>query len=418
MPLRFKFSKVAIGALKTPAKGRSTVYDVTVAKLAVRVTSAGSKAFYLVKREGARMTWIRLGSFPELSVEQAQRKANELLGEYAKGNNPAATKRAEKQKQTLEHAFERYMAMHALPHAVKVADDLRALWERCVGLMPIAETKKHGRPRSKHPAGVDWSGRKLDSITNSDVRALHAAIGASHPTMANRVVELISTVFNRAIEWGFDGANPTVGIRPFKEAKRDRFIQSEELPKFFAALADDSSADFQHFVLLALLTGARRTNVLAARWEDIYLDRATWRIPDTKSGEPMMVALVDEAVAILRSRRPQASGFVFPAASATGHVTPPKKRWQALIARAGIEDLRIHDLRRSLGSWQAITGASLLIIGKSLGHKSADATMIYSRLSMDPVRASVNTATSAMLEAGGLKKAAKVQPIKRRKTVA
>ena len=100
-------------------------------------------------------------------------------------------------------------------------------------------------------------------------------------------------------------------------------------------------------------------------------------------------------------------GFVFPADSKTGYLSPPAKRWQALLKRAGMADFRIHDLRRSLGSWQAISGASLAIIGKSLGHKSADATLIYARLSMDPVRASVNTATTAMLQAAGVKKTTK-----------
>jgi integrase len=96
-------------------------------------------------------------------------------------------------------------------------------------------------------------------------------------------------------------------------------------------------------------------------------------------------------------------------------MTPPKKRWQALLKRAKVPDLRIHDLRRSLGSWQALGGASLSIIGKSLGHKSPSATAIYARLHLDPVRASLNAATSAMLEAAGVKKAAEVVPIKRRK---
>ena len=115
---------------------------------------------------------------------------------------------------------------------------------------------------------------------------------------------------------------------------------------------------------------------------------------------------------IFEARNPQKSGFVFPAMSATGHMTPPKKRWQNLIKRCGIEDLRIHDLRRSLGSWQAITGASLVIIGKSLGHKSAEATMIYARLNTDPVRASVSAATSAMLEAAGMKSADNMLPMR------
>jgi len=292
------------------------------------------------------------------------------------------------------------------------------MWERFLGPLPDVPAKRHGRKRTKHAAGVDWSKKKLEAISNADVRALHAAIGkAGNRTMANRVVELVSSIYNRAVEWGYPGANPAEGIEPFKETKRDRFIQADELPRFFKALAADTSEDFKHFTLLALLTGARRTNVLAMRWQDVDLQAATWRIPETKNDEPQVVALVAEAVEILRERKPKKDGYVFPAPSKTGYMTPPKKRWRALLKRAEVKNLRIHDLRRSLGSWQAISGASLAIIGKSLGHKSADATLVYARLHLDPVRASVAAATSRMLEAAGVKKPAKVLPMKQRKKV-
>lgn len=411
MPQRFKFTKTALEALPAPASGRATVYDSKVPKLALRITAAGSRVFYVVRRNGAKMEWLRLESFPDMSVEQAQKAAERALGEFASGNSPVQARRAQKGVVTLQEAFQAYLDDYAIPKGKKTVDDIRALWERCIGVMPAATPKKHGRPRTKHPAGVDWSARKVDSITAREIESLHLAIGKLHPTMANRVAELLSAVYNRVVR---TVANPAAGVEPFKEHSRDRFIQSNELPRFFKVLADDPSRDFQHFVLLALLTGARRTNVLAMRWEEISFDRSSWRIPDSKNGDPMVLPLVPEVVEVLQAREPQRSGWVFPADSASGHLTPPKKRWRALVARAELDNLRIHDLRRSLGSWQAITGASLTIIGKRLGHKSADATMIYSRLSIDPVRASMTTATSAMLEAGELKKAADVQPIEAR----
>ncbi len=396
-----------------PADGaRRVVYDTVVPKLAVRITHADTRTFYVVKRDGASMAWVKLGTSPDMTPEGARKAAERTLGDFAKGINPATAKRAERQKQTLGEAYERYRVLHVTPRGIKSAEEIRAMWERCLGPLPDLPAKKHGRKRSKHRAGVDWSRRKLDAIDNAAVRALHAATGKTHRTMANRVVELLSSIYNRAIEWGYRGSNPVEGINPFKETKRDRFIQAGELPRFFKALTADTSEDFKHFVLLALLTGARRTNVLSMRWQDVDLQAATWRIPETKNDDPQVVALVPEAVAILRERSPQDAGYVFPAPSKTGHVTPFKKRWRALLQRAEVSDLRVHDLRRSLGSWQAISGASLAIIGKSLGHKSADATMIYARLSLDPVRQSLNTATTAMLAAAGVKQAPDVTPIK------
>jgi integrase len=109
-----------------------------------------------------------------------------------------------------------------------------------------------------------------------------------------------------------------------------------------------------------------------------------------------------QAIEILNDRRAKTnSEWVFPSdGSASGHLADPKKAWQRILARAEIKDLRIHDLRRSLGSWQASTGASGYVIGKSLGHKSQQATQIYARLNLDPVRESVERATQAMMAAG------------------
>jgi integrase len=409
MERRFKFSKGRIQGLARPQpRKRSTYYDTQVQKLAIRLTAAGTRTFFVIRRDGASMAWVKLGTFPDMTVEQARRAADVVLGDFAKGVNPAQRKREDKKKQSLGDAYAQYRELHVIPRGTKSADWIEALWARCLGPLPDAPSKKHGRKRTKHPAGVDWSKRKLDAIDADVVKTLHAAIGRTHQTMANRVVELLSAIYNNAKEHGYPGENPASGVKPFKETKRDRFIQSDELPRFFKALAEDTSEDFKHFVLLSLLTGARRNNVLAMRWQELDLESATWRIPDTKNDEPQLVALVPEAVEILRKRNPQDTGQVFPAPSKTGYLTPPKQRWRALLKRAQVSNLRVHDLRRSLGSWQAISGASLAIIGKSLGHKSADATMIYARLHLDPVRASLNTATSAMLKAAGWKKSADV----------
>src|SRR6266567_453165 len=140
------------------------------------------------------------------------------------------------------------------------------------------------------------------------------------------------------------------------------------------------------------------------RWQEINWQRTTWTIPaeQTKSNETMDVALSPVVMRILESRKAASTReWVFPGRGNTGHLVEPKTAWARILKRAGLQDLRLHDLRRTLGSWQAATGASLPIIGKSLGHKSLAATQIYARLNLDPVRAAVNLATDAMLLAGG-----------------
>jgi integrase len=178
-------------------------------------------------------------------------------------------------------------------------------------------------------------------------------------------------------------------------------------------MAADPMGDF---FLLALLTGARRANVQAMRKSEISLSEGVWRIPMTKNGTSQNVTLSPEAMAVLASRMESVEGdFIFPGTGRTGHLVEPKTAWARILKNASLENLRIHDLRRTLGSWQAKSGASLTIIGKSLNHKTHQATAIYARLDLDPVRQSVNTATAAMFGAGGMKDAADVVQLKQLK---
>jgi integrase len=248
-----------------------------------------------------------------------------------------------------------------------------------------------------------WFKRKASTISKQEIQILHERVRDENGLyQANRLLERISSIFNRAIEWGWHGTNPAEGIRKFREKSRDRFLQPDELPRFFAALEAEDNQTARDYIMLSLLTGARKSNVLAMRWDEIQFERAEWRIPETKNGDPLTVPLSLQAIEILDRRRLGTnSEWVFSVDnSKSGHFTDPKRAWQRVLARAGIKDLRIHDLRRSLGSWQASTGASGFVIGKSLGHKSQQATQIYARLNLDPVRESIERATKAMMSAG------------------
>ncbi|MGA7181262.1 MAG: site-specific integrase [Thiobacillaceae bacterium] len=251
-----------------------------------------------------------------------------------------------------------------------------------------------------------WAKKKLAQITRADVQKLHHSVGTTKGHYAaNRLLALLSGVFNIATDFGlWNKPNPAAGIKKFKEVSRDRFMQADELPRFFEALAEEPNDTIRDYVLVSLLTGARRSNVLSMKWEQVHLEREEWRIPETKNGTSQVVTLSPGVVTVLERRQiDAASEWVFPGEGVQGHLVEPRKGWERILERAGITDLRIHDLRRTLGSWQAKTGASLAIIGKSLNHKSPTATAIYSRLDLDPVRQSVNNANAAMLSAAGIK---------------
>ncbi|MBN8532128.1 MAG: site-specific integrase [Alphaproteobacteria bacterium] len=243
-----------------------------------------------------------------------------------------------------------------------------------------------------------WFQRKASSIARHEVQALHEKIHDENGLyQANRLLERIRAIYNKAIEWEWQGSNPTIGIKKFKEKSRDRFMKRDELPRFFEALSKEENETAKDYILVSLLTGARKSNVLAMRWREINFTTKEWRIPDTKNGEAHTVPLSDRLIEILKARHDAKSGeYVFPGSGKNGHLADPKKAWKRVLDRAGITDLRIHDLRRTLGSWQAATGATTAIIGKVLGHKSPLATKIYERLDLDPVRAAVEMAQDAM----------------------
>ena len=171
------------------------------------------------------------------------------------------------------------------------------------------------------------------------------------------------------------------------------------------------------YIMLSLLTGARRSNVLAMAWAEINLDRATWTIPGSKAKakDNITVPLTTAAIEVLQARAEAtgAQGWVFPGAGKTGHLVEPKKGWQRLLQRAGIEDLRLHDLRRSLASFQIDAGVSLAVIGKGLGHYSQQTTAVYARLAQDPVADAWQKGTDAILVAAGVKSTAEVVPMKK-----
>ncbi|WP_141738703.1 tyrosine-type recombinase/integrase, partial [Acidithiobacillus caldus] len=231
---------------------------------------------------------------------------------------------------------------------------------------------------------------------------------------------LVRAVFNFGIkELDLSLSNPAAGIKMHREESRDRRLHADELPKFFEALAEEENVDIRDYVLLSLLTGGRRSNVLSMRWDEISLERGTWRIPSSKAkaGEAIEVPLSTAAQEILRSRASTngKQGFVFPGPGRAGHLVEPRKGWERILRRAGIEDLRLHDLRRSLASFQIDAGVSLAVIGKGLGHQSQATTAVYARLAQEPVRDAMEKGAAAILAAAGVTNPAKVVPIRKGK---
>lgn len=438
MERKFAFTKERLSAIPPAEKGRREIfYDEKCPSLQIRVTSRGVKTFSYYRRpKGRPPTRISLGRFPGLTIEQARDKVTALAAEIVNGGDRAALKRANRGAPTFATAFEEYLEKKRNRLRKALSDSTKRDYSDLMKL---------------HLSSI--AGLKMSLITKEQVRELHDKISKRSPAQADKCLALISAVYNYALgENLHSGLNPATGILKNPATERERIVTSDELPTLFDALEQSALRDF---FLIALLTGARRSNVASMKWKDINLVDAVWRIPTTKNGHPLSVHLIQKVVEILEVRKANCGAgidYVFPGAGKSGHLVEPKTSWATLIRRASfyrllnamlnkkaltapeyysakklshaslsaaekkyhpiaesrkinpqnysIVDLRIHDLRRTFGSWQGMSGASLPLIGRSLGHKTVAATAIYTRLELDPVRRSVETATAAMLIAG------------------
>ena len=245
---RIAFSRRRLERLPTPVKGRKAYHDDKVIGLTVYVTDSGSKTFYVYKRVHGRPVRYRIGVFPQTTVEQARDIAAEVLGRIAKGEDPQAERQAQRAEMTFGELFAWWRDFYAIPHKVKTWSESQRMYDRYL--------KK-------------WANRPASTISKQDIMAVHRGIGADRKHYANRVVQLVRAIYNRSIrDAGYEGKNPATGIKLFTEESRERFLQPGEITRLFAAVAEESE-DFRDMVFLAILTGARRANLFAMRWEQV-----------------------------------------------------------------------------------------------------------------------------------------------------
>ena len=374
---KIKFTKRKLEALTPPNTGSTTYHDTETQGLKARLAKTGTMTFFVYRKIKGRPERITIGKFPQVTVEQAKKQAQQINAAIAEGKNPNELKRLERQVMTLGELFDYYLENHAKLH--------KKSWK--------TDTVNFRNYMKK------WSNRRITDIDKMQVIKWHSHIGNSIGIYtANRALALLKVMYNKAIEWQlFSNENPCNGIKKFKEKSRDRFIQPHEMSAFLEAVNEEPNHTIRDYIFLSLLTGARKNNVISMRWVEIDFHNKLWLIEDTKNNEPIKIPLMKEAIEVLVYRKEKTlSDWVFPGTGCTGHLVEPKKGWKRILERAGLKDLRIHDIRRTLGSWQAQTGSSLLVIGKTLGHKNPSTTQIYARLNTDPVRESMEKAVGAM----------------------
>lgn len=337
----------------------------------LRITHAGTKSFILKYRnESGKTRQMTLGKYGVLTLKQAREVAREKLVEVSKGDDPLAEREQRKNAETVADLVDTFIEKYSKPR--------KKTWKSDKSRLEVVTDA--------------WGDRNPEDITHSDVDELHRSL-MDTPYRANRTLENIQTMFNFAANEGFlprEKPNPAANVQKFHEKSRDRWIHEDEMPALLDAIDKESSPYMRGVFWMLLLTGARRSEVLGATWKHINLDRAEWFIPETKNGESHTVPLNDPAVRMLEDiPRKSSNPYVF-----CGHVEGQAlvnidKAWNRICERAELEDVRIHDLRRTVAAWLATAGYSELVIKKLLNHSVQGVTGIYARVGPKAVRRAV-----------------------------
>lgn len=366
----------------------TTLWDSLLPGFGVRMRPGNpQKVFYVQYRTPQGQRKRRLGVYGVLTVDEAREQARRWLSQVALGRDPA-TAVPEAPGITVADLAARYLTVHSQPKkkATSQRHDLTIL--RCHILPALGE-------------------RTVQSLTRVDVTALHHAL-ASTPSMANRVLAVLSVLCRLAEQWGLRevGSNPASGVTRYPETPRERYLTPAELTRLWAVIDEATRTHADNLVGLAalrllLLTGARVNEVLTLRWAWIEWDQGRARLQDSKTGAKTLY-LAPEAMEVLR-RLPHLVGcpWCFPSVQAGKHYVALPRLWYRLRREAGLDDVRLHDLRHTFAANAAALGVPLLTIGALLGHRRASSTQRYAHLMPEIADEAARVTARRVLGGGG-----------------
>jgi integrase len=419
-----RISKRSVDALVCPpGKDREFLWDEALAGFGVVAFPTGKKSYLAQFRHAGRSRRSVLGDHGRLTPDEARSAAKRLLGAAEQGVDPIAAKRAARSVPTFGEIASSFLESHVrTKRKPRTAEGYEILLRRHI--LPAI------------------SSMRITDVRRVHVSRLHASISSVTPGAANRAVSLVSAIWNwaaRRDEVSFE-KNPARGIERNPEEDKERYLTIAELGRLGDTLRlaetegllwepDKTSAKAKHAprpenrrtiadpfavaaIRLLILTGARLREILHAQWRDLDVDRGMIHLPDSKTGRKP-IYLSAAALAVLNDL-PRLAGnpFIIPGAKKGAHRADLKNPWTAVCAHAGLEGLRIHDLRHSFASIGAGSGMGLPILGRLLGHKQPATTQKYAHLDADPLRKAANSigSTIAAAMAGG--KGAAVIPLR------
>ena len=371
-----KLTKRVVEAAKPDPSRDLFLWDTQLPGFGLRVYPSGKRKYIVQYRtKSKRQRRYVIGPHGVLTAEKARDKARDVLGQVHDGGDPAGEARATREAPTVADLAADYLQRHALPNKrpSSVRND-RSMLDRLI-LPRLGKVK-------------------VAAVTRRDIEAIHTGLRAK-PYRANRVLALVSKMFNLAVAWGWRGDNPAKGIPRYHEDRRERWLSSEELARLWSVLEAHPNQRAANAVKLMVLTGARRGEVLSATWDQFDLDRGVWTKPShhTKEKRTEHVPLSKLALALLATMQAVADPLLphlFPGKTHGKALSEIKKFWQSVRLEAGIEGVRLHDLRHTYASSLVSRGVSLHIVGRLLGHTQPQTTARYAHLDDDALRDATN----------------------------
>ena len=364
------------------------IFDSTLPGFGVRILPSGKRSYLVQYRRGRKWRRMAIGLHGILTPEKARAEAIRILSEVISGKDPAEERQQARRVPTVADMCQRAIQEHAVQHCkpstvVGYRQLVRAYINPRIGHLPITE------------------------ITRADIARFHHDVRYA-PYQANRCLQFLSKMFNLTEIWGLrpDGSNPCRHVKKYPEKKRERFLSAEEMKRLGDTLREceeyglESAAAIAAIRLL-ILTGCRLGEIMTLKWGYVDFERGALHLPDSKTGAKT-VHIGSAAMEVLgRIERLPDNPWVITGKLPGAHLTDLQRPWRRIRKRAGLDDVRIHDLRHSFASSAASSGYSLPMIGKLLGHSQTQTTARYAHLAADPVKEAADKVSREIFNAMG-----------------
>jgi len=362
-------------------KVKTDFFDTKINGLMVKVMKSGSMSYYIrYKTNRGKWTEKKLANATTIKLSDARELAQKRLTQIAMGEDPFAQQKALKDVRTVKD----FVDQSYLPHA----KSYKRSWATDFSLL-----KNHIIPAIGH--------LYMDQVKQRHMIDLFSHHRQTHkPGSTNRIIILCRYIFNCAIRWDVPHIvkNPTKGIDLFQENNQlERYLTAEEAQRLFTELNNSPALMLKYIITMLLLTGARKNEVLQAKWKDIDVEQRVWTVEFNKSGKVRYIPLSDGVLQLLNTI-PKVDGckYIFPNRKTGKPFVQIFTAWDTARKKAGLSDVRIHDLRHSFASFLINNGRSLYEVQKILGHTQIKTTQRYSHLSQDSLIAAANTASVAI----------------------